>query len=317
MKTPNSTCPAAHSMDTEWFALDERGHVGVFFTGETGALPGRALASHEESLLPSLGGVLLGTAKGVKWRTRAPEDLYDEDLPLLVASTKPAFAEQVERGVLHVVHRGSPTVYATSHEFQDSDLADMLGDPLALGFLPQSELIKTLGFAEFAHDMGGGSGSYVRQRAPTSRPRLDPALKKQLASLTLPVDFRKVKRVALWQHMPENAVTVWESGLSFDGGAAEARAEAAEMRRFEFRKGASNKFWEVFVEGSEVVVRFGRIGTTGQSSRKACAQPDEAVAAAERLVSEKVKKGYELVTAQPSEPRSSRGVVGRRRHGRK
>jgi len=31
--------PAAHSMDTLWFAVDEVGHVGVFFTGEDGPAP--------------------------------------------------------------------------------------------------------------------------------------------------------------------------------------------------------------------------------------------------------------------------------------
>jgi len=31
--------PAAHSMDTEWFAVDAKGHVGLFQTDETGMLP--------------------------------------------------------------------------------------------------------------------------------------------------------------------------------------------------------------------------------------------------------------------------------------
>jgi hypothetical protein len=31
--------PAAHSMDTLWFAVDAVGHVGVFFTGEDGPAP--------------------------------------------------------------------------------------------------------------------------------------------------------------------------------------------------------------------------------------------------------------------------------------
>ena len=31
--------PAAHSMDTTWFAVDEEGHVGFFDTGENGAAP--------------------------------------------------------------------------------------------------------------------------------------------------------------------------------------------------------------------------------------------------------------------------------------
>jgi hypothetical protein len=31
--------PAAHSMDTEWFAVDAKGHVGLFQTGEGGMMP--------------------------------------------------------------------------------------------------------------------------------------------------------------------------------------------------------------------------------------------------------------------------------------
>lgn len=31
--------PAAHSMDTTWFAIDDEGHVSAFHTGETGHVP--------------------------------------------------------------------------------------------------------------------------------------------------------------------------------------------------------------------------------------------------------------------------------------
>src|SRR5262245_30953480 len=31
--------PAAHSMDTHWFAVDRDGHVACFFSGEDGAVP--------------------------------------------------------------------------------------------------------------------------------------------------------------------------------------------------------------------------------------------------------------------------------------
>jgi hypothetical protein len=34
-----SDFPAAHSMDTDWFAADADGHVGVFATGENGHAP--------------------------------------------------------------------------------------------------------------------------------------------------------------------------------------------------------------------------------------------------------------------------------------
>ena len=36
-------------------------------------------------------------------------------------------------------------------------------------------------------------------------------------------------------------------------------------RYFEFIGGSSAKFWEVVVSGNEVTVRFGRIGTEGQT----------------------------------------------------
>lgn len=31
--------PAAHSMDTEWFATDADGNVAIFWSGEEGAVP--------------------------------------------------------------------------------------------------------------------------------------------------------------------------------------------------------------------------------------------------------------------------------------
>ena len=55
---------------------------------------------------------------------------------------------------------------------------------------------------------------------------------------------------------------------------------------------SSAKFWEVDVEGSTLVVRFGKIGGTGQTTRKEFADADAAEAEAAKLVGQKVKKGY-------------------------
>jgi predicted DNA-binding WGR domain protein len=52
---------------------------------------------------------------------------------------------------------------------------------------------------------------------------------------------------------------------------------------------ASAKFWEVEVDGSTVVVRFGKIGATGQTTRKDFA---DAEGEAAKLIGQKVKKGY-------------------------
>lgn len=73
------------------------------------------------------------------------------------------------------------------------------------------------------------------------------------------------------------------------GGAAEPPPGP---RRFELVEGSSAKFWEVARAGRAVTVRYGRIGSDGQSKTKELA--DEAAAArhAEDLIREKVAKGY-------------------------
>jgi cell wall assembly regulator SMI1/predicted DNA-binding WGR domain protein len=67
------------------------------------------------------------------------------------------------------------------------------------------------------------------------------------------------------------------------------------MRRFEFREGSSNKFWEVAVSGSTLAVRFGRVGTNGQEKSKKFATAALAQNEQEKLVSEKLTKGYKEV----------------------
>ena len=39
-------------------------------------------------------------------------------------------------------------------------------------------------------------------------------------------------------------------------------------RYFEFSEGASNKFWEVWVEGNKVLTRYGKIGAAGQTTTR-------------------------------------------------
>ncbi len=63
-------------------------------------------------------------------------------------------------------------------------------------------------------------------------------------------------------------------------------------RRFEFEEGGSSKFWEVSVDGSDMTVTYGRIGTSGQTKTKSFATSDAAQKEADKLVLEKTKKGY-------------------------
>ncbi len=70
-------------------------------------------------------------------------------------------------------------------------------------------------------------------------------------------------------------------------------------RRFEFSEGSSNKFWEVKVEDSVQVVRFGKIDTAGQEKEKDFDSPREAKADTKKLITEKVGKGYVEVGGKP------------------
>ncbi|PAJ81567.1 WGR and DUF4132 domain-containing protein [Burkholderia ubonensis] len=69
------------------------------------------------------------------------------------------------------------------------------------------------------------------------------------------------------------------------------------MRRFELIEGNSSKFWEVEQDGSALNIRWGRIGTAGQSQMKSFADDAKARAALDKLVKEKAGKGYTEVAA--------------------
>ncbi|VVE85410.1 WGR and DUF4132 domain-containing protein [Pandoraea sputorum] len=70
------------------------------------------------------------------------------------------------------------------------------------------------------------------------------------------------------------------------------------MRRFELIEGNSSKFWEVGQHGAGLNIRWGRIGTAGQSQTKSFANDAMARSALEKLVKEKTGKGYaELAVA--------------------
>ncbi|WP_337173930.1 DNA ligase [Paludisphaera sp.] len=66
----------------------------------------------------------------------------------------------------------------------------------------------------------------------------------------------------------------------------------ASARRFELVDGGSAKFWEVARDGCEVVVRYGRIGSTGQAKAKTFADEAAASRHVAGLIEEKTGKGY-------------------------
>lgn len=64
------------------------------------------------------------------------------------------------------------------------------------------------------------------------------------------------------------------------------------MPRYELREGTSAKFWEIERDGTDVITRWGRIGTDGQSKTKGFPTEEKAEAELAKMTRLKVRKGY-------------------------
>ena len=75
------------------------------------------------------------------------------------------------------------------------------------------------------------------------------------------------------------------------------------MPRYEFNDGKSHKFWEIERSGTTFTVRYGRVGTDGQTNTKVFDSEEDAQKEADKMVRSKVKKGYqEVASAAEAEP---------------
>ncbi|RBL88201.1 WGR domain-containing protein [Chitinophaga flava] len=73
-------------------------------------------------------------------------------------------------------------------------------------------------------------------------------------------------------------------------------------KRFIYQDEKSNKFWDIEIKETELTVTFGKTGTQGQSQTKTFSSAEECNKAAEKLITEKTKKGYtELAETTHSE----------------
>jgi superfamily I DNA and/or RNA helicase/predicted DNA-binding WGR domain protein len=70
--------------------------------------------------------------------------------------------------------------------------------------------------------------------------------------------------------------------------------DALTYKRLTVEEGGSNKFWEVAIDGQKVVIRYGRIGTKGQTIIKSFITAEQATTEMDRLVQEKLRKGYKV-----------------------
>lgn len=76
-------------------------------------------------------------------------------------------------------------------------------------------------------------------------------------------------------------------------------------QRYELVAGKSAKFWDVMTKGSSLTTTYGRLGSKGQSSTRNFSSPAEAKAAAEKLIKQKIGKGYRKTGARGTSRKSS------------
>lgn len=76
--------------------------------------------------------------------------------------------------------------------------------------------------------------------------------------------------------------------------------------RLELVEGTSKKFWEAELDGASVTVRWGRLGTDGQSKKHSFRDARAARAEHDALVESKLKKGYRRVDGPPAPARDAK-----------
>lgn len=74
------------------------------------------------------------------------------------------------------------------------------------------------------------------------------------------------------------------------------------MRTFVFQDAKSNKFWNIDFQGTSFTVTFGKSGSAGQTQTKDFADEAKARKAHDKLIAEKLAKGYVETTAKPAPP---------------
>lgn len=84
-------------------------------------------------------------------------------------------------------------------------------------------------------------------------------------------------------------------------------------REFVYQAGPSNKFWTITLEGDSHTVEFGRIGTRGQTQTKDFEDRREAKTSYEKLIREKLSKGYQDKVSTENQAASGAAATGRTR----
>jgi predicted DNA-binding WGR domain protein len=120
----------------------------------------------------------------------------------------------------------------------------------------------------------------------------DKVMKRVMATLNNePVEIYQATEETKTFAEPEKPVAI----PSVENKPAISEEKKVELTRLVLQEDGSNKFWEAFVEGNDLLIRYGRMNTKGQKLVKNFGSPLEAEREKEKLVRQKLGKGYQAV----------------------
>jgi hypothetical protein len=227
--------PAAHSMDTDWFAVDALGHVGVFESGEGGGVPDAHFREWEsQSSFDELLERLLGepTRAGLRFdehelfapdRRDHPWDRYSIiEAPEQLGDRSSALVELADASVLADPHLREGLSLSERFVRLPSDRVLIRGwfDPTILaGLWHELGVIRVRSpydlepgrFGLFRYSCDDYSaGPYARVERPRGQPlrieQLSAPLRTALSGVTFSaLDFRSEAVVQPFEHVPSQA----------------------------------------------------------------------------------------------------------------
>ena len=242
--------PAAHSMDTEWFAVDEHGRVGRFDSGEDGAVPIDAAVDLDFDALGAarLANVLASGADPVAGWDPPPK----REAGRVVVAIDPGESYRGADAELALLGEGFvrvgqrlPIVLLAKQELPLERVEALAAQPGVRWVLSVRDLYEALqdangadGLYTFHHDHGADPGLYERVAKPEQPLALEDLPEGDRAAITalrLAVDFAEddvhladlidPKRAHTWGDTPLRITDEWP-----------AAQEAEERARLERKK---------------------------------------------------------------------------------
>lgn len=239
--------PAAHSMDTTWFAVDADGNVGVFDSSEDGAVP-NAAATGGGAAEPSFDTFLLEAARLARAGTDAPDLLegwraeserppspgdgaravvvlgdprltegpdHHRSSPAALRTIEDSFPDAGWR----VVHDAEPRVLASTKRLSSDALLELERRRDVAAVIFEDELHELLldagGAFRYRHDDGETyePGRYVREGPPSKEPLklsdLSPSDQAHVGKVVLPLRFAETDRLQLADMMRDEDCSMW------------------------------------------------------------------------------------------------------------